>query len=94
MAVNTRCITIQKSISVIFIVVCVVLCISCNTQQTKKNVGANNPDLDILRGSFIFPPDHAKPRTYWWWLFNRVDKEGITRDLEEFKAKGDLAVSI
>jgi len=51
-------------------------------------------DLDSLRNSFISPPDYAKPRVYWWWLFNRVDKEGITRDLKEFKAKGISGVNL
>lgn len=51
-------------------------------------------DLDALQASFISPPDSAKPRVYWWWLFNRVDKEGITRDLEEFRAKGIGGVNL
>jgi len=57
-------------------------------------VSAEGQDLDSLRSSFISPPDYAKPRVYWWWLFNRVDKEGITRDLEEFKAKGISGVNL
>jgi len=51
-------------------------------------------DLNSLQSSFMTPPDSAKPRVYWWWLFNRVDKEGITRDLEEFKAKGLSGVNL
>lgn len=57
-------------------------------------VSSCNTEPDILRKSFITPPDDAKPITYWWWLFNRVDKEGITRDLEEFKAKGIHGVNL
>ncbi|MEI7524046.1 MAG: glycosyl hydrolase [Mariniphaga sp.] len=49
---------------------------------------------DSLIKSFLSPPDTAKPRVYWWWLFNRVDKAGITRDLEEFKAKGIIGVNL
>ena len=60
----------------------------------SDNVSVNGQDLDSLRNSFISPPDYAKPRVYWWWLFNRVDKEGITRDLEEFKAKGISGVNL
>lgn len=59
-----------------------------------NNIPADAQDLDSLRNSFISPPDYAKPRVYWWWLFNRVDKEGITRDLEEFKAKGISGVNM
>ena len=51
-------------------------------------------DPDSLKNSFISPPDSAKPRVYWWWLFNRVDKAGITRDLEEFRAKGISGVNL
>ncbi len=51
-------------------------------------------DLNSLKNSFLSPPDSAKPRVYWWWLFNRVDKAGITRDLEEFKAKGISGVNL
>ena len=50
--------------------------------------------LDPLQRSFVSPPGTAKPRVYWWWLFNRVDKAGITRDLEEFKAKGISGVNL
>jgi len=59
-----------------------------------SNVPVIGQDLDSLKSSFISPPDYAKPRVYWWWLFNRVDKEGITRDLEEFKAKGISGVNL
>ena len=41
-----------------------------------------------LAKEFIAPPDAAKPRVYWWWLNSRVNKEGITRDLEQYRAKG------
>jgi hypothetical protein len=43
---------------------------------------------DDLAQGFATPPDSAKPRVYWWWLNSRVSKEGITRDLEEYRAKG------
>lgn len=59
-----------------------------------NNVPASGLDLDSLRNSFISPPDYAKPRVYWWWLFNRVDKAGITRDFEQFKAKGIIGVNL
>ena len=47
-----------------------------------------------LDQNFVAPPDSAKPRVYWFWLFNRVDKAGITRDLEQFKAKGISGVNL
>ena len=45
-----------------------------------------------LRESFVDPPDWARPSGYWWWLNANVDKEAITRDLEEFREKGMGAV--
>lgn len=51
------------------------------------------PSESLIK-TFISPPDAAKPRVYWWWLFNRVDKAGITRDFEEFKAKGISGVNL
>lgn len=41
-----------------------------------------------LEKLFQSPPDWAKPSGYWWWFNGRIDKAGITRDLEEFRAKG------
>lgn len=49
---------------------------------------------DSLDRNFTNPPRSAQPSVYWWWLFNRVDKEGITRDLEEFRAKGIREVNM
>ncbi len=49
--------------------------------------GVANAQTPLEKG-FAKPPASAKPSVYWWWLFNRVDKAGITRDLEQFKAKG------
>jgi hypothetical protein len=59
-----------------------------------NSASLNSQNLDSLRNAFLSPPDDAKPRVYWWWLFNRVDKAGITRDLEEFKAKGISGVNL
>src|SRR5580698_11299484 len=47
-----------------------------------------------LDRGFTTPPDDAKPRVYWFWIYNRVDKAGITRDLEQFKAKGISGVNL
>jgi len=43
---------------------------------------------------FAAPPDTAKPRVYWFWVYNRIDKAGIKLDLEEFKAKGITGVNL
>ena len=49
---------------------------------------AGDRSLDELRRDFLRPPAAAKPATCWWWFNNHVSKEGITRDLEQFRAKG------
>ena len=41
-----------------------------------------------LEKDFQTPPDSAKPSGWWFWFYNLMDKEGITRDLTEFKDKG------
>ena len=51
--------------------------------------GEPAPSLGEL---FRDPPMEARPSGYWWWLYNNVDKASITRDLEEFRAKGMGAV--
>ncbi|HWB92927.1 MAG TPA: glycosyl hydrolase [Puia sp.] len=47
-----------------------------------------NKVLSDLTGNFISPPASVKSSCYWWWFNGLVDKEGITRDLEEFHSKG------
>lgn len=37
---------------------------------------------------FQQPPSEYGIRCWWWWLNGNIDKETITRDLEEMKAKG------
>jgi hypothetical protein len=63
-------------------------------QQSKDHDKESMGDSDALLSSFVSPPDSVKPRVYWWWLFNRVDKEGITRDLQEFRSKGISGVNL
>ncbi|OAM89784.1 glycosyl hydrolase [Termitidicoccus mucosus] len=50
--------------------------------------GATAQSADALERGFVRPPDAAKPATFWWWFNSNVNKAGITRDLEEFRAKG------
>ena len=63
-------------------------------QQRFSHPDRSNSPIDTLLRSFVAPPDQAKPRVYWWWLFNRVDSAGITRDMEEFRAKGISGVNL
>src|SRR4051812_20454845 len=46
------------------------------------------PDISMLKQKFITPGQDFQPGCYWWWFNGLMDKEGITRDLEEYKAKG------
>ncbi len=50
----------------------------------KNELPENN---DLIKG-FRDPGREAKPRAYWNWLNGDVSKPGLTRDLEEAKAKG------
>jgi hypothetical protein len=44
--------------------------------------------LAEMSGNFAAPPRSVRSSCYWWWFNGLVDKEGITRDLEEYHAKG------
>jgi len=57
-------------------------------QHLPAQQAAAKPVAGDLERNFVTPPDSVKPSCYWHWFNNNVDKEGITRDLEEFKAKG------
>lgn len=48
----------------------------------------------LLESNFFKPPQVNKSACYWWWFNARVDHAGITRDLEEFKAKGISEVAM
>jgi hypothetical protein len=55
------------------------------------NTGAAIPNLDQ---EFVTPPRDSRPYTYWMWLGTTNPPETITRDLEEFRAKGIVGVLI
>jgi len=55
------------------------------TLQAAEPASASGTDLEK---AFVTPPDAVRPSCYWWWFNSLMDKESITRDLEEFKAKG------
>jgi hypothetical protein len=44
--------------------------------------------LADISSTFAAPPRSVRSSCYWWWFNGLVDKAGITRDLEEFHAKG------
>ena len=62
----------------------------------KKSAALLNGDLPELSPAgqadlaknFVTPPDASKSSCYWWWFNGLVDKEGITRDMDEFRSKG------
>jgi hypothetical protein len=45
-------------------------------------------DLGELRKGFINPPRKAGPWVYWFWFDNVVNRQEITRELEELAAAG------
>lgn len=54
----------------------------------REGLHGNSDILLALHRGFINPPDEARSSCYWWWFNGLINKEGITRDLEEFRAKG------
>lgn len=47
-----------------------------------------------LRTLFLDPPKVARPLTLWHWMNGLISKEGITADLESFKAAGLAGVQV
>jgi len=43
---------------------------------------------ELSRDEFRTPPIQARPSCFWSWLNGNVDRQQITRELEEMKAKG------
>jgi len=41
-----------------------------------------------LAEGWCHPPNEARLRAYWWWLNGNVDRDAITRDLEEMAKVG------
>ena len=56
------------------------------TESIEKSIGSKVESS--LEKAFDNPPESARPSGYWWWLNANVDKEAISRDLENFRAKG------
>lgn len=54
----------------------------------NDSLDGNTDILLTLHRGFTTPPDDARSSCYWWWFNGLINKEGITRDLEEFRAKG------
>ncbi len=61
-------------------------CIGCTTQ--KKETSEEIQEIKISESDFLSVPDDNKPWVYYWWLKGNVNKEQITRDLEEMHKKG------
>ena len=70
----------------ILIAYVVVLVIWGCTEPIEKSISSKVESS--LEKAFDNPPESARPSGYWWWLNANVDKEAITRDLENFRAKG------
>ena len=54
----------------------------------RAGYAGESAPVEALRQAFQNPPPAMRPSGYWWWFNDLMDKPAITRDLEEFKAKG------
>src|ERR1035437_8716814 len=62
------------------------------SKSLSGQVGASA--AESLAKGFASPPDSARMWTWWFWLADHVDKQSITADLEELKAKGMGGVTV
>ena len=67
-----------------FLALCFARAVPVRAQQDMRSA-AGSPDL---HGLFTRPPHDAGTWVYWWWLNGYVSKEGILRELDEFRDKG------
>jgi len=77
------------SVKLVFVLFPMLLLTSCSLDVRDS---ASVDSAEALSRNFLSPPDSARPSGYWWWLNANVNKEAITRDMNEFKAKGMGAV--
>src|ERR1700722_7694917 len=52
------------------------------TRQSMSAAAAIDP------GTFLHPPDAAKPWVFWYWMQAAVSKEGIRADLQAMRSAG------
>lgn len=55
--------------------------------EDKSTANHRLPD-GLTKSAFANPPKEARPQVWWWWLQTSTNRQAITRDLEEMKAKG------
>lgn len=53
-----------------------------------EDTKGNRSELNVIEKNFDNPDDSSKPSGFWWWLNSLVDKESITRSLEELSSMG------
>lgn len=68
--------------------------LSASTIDKGIDSGGAKEETPTLDQQFVAPPREARPYTWWMWLGAVNPKESITRDLEEFKAKGLVGATI
>jgi hypothetical protein len=62
-------------------------CVSVLNTRASMSIAAQTCN-SALEAGFRNPGNEARPRAYWNWLNGDVSLPGLTRDLEEAKAKG------
>ena len=67
----------------LFISLLVLLLFSTSCQNTT-----DNDSYDLLKASFINPPDAARPGVYWYFMDGNLSREAMTADLESMKEAG------
>ena len=67
------------------IISALLLATHCGTAAEPGNVPKPG---DALTGKFLNPPEETRPGCYWYWMNNKITKEGLTKDLESMKRVG------
>ncbi len=64
------------------------LALGCKSQNNAEQELSINSSENEWEAHFKNPPHEVRPQAWWWWLQTPTNKEAITLDLEEMKAKG------
>ena len=77
-----------KIIRLFQVLVPIAVMITLSDSCTNGTTGSSAPDHQKLTGSFINPPDTARPGVYWYFMDGNLSREAMTADLESMRETG------
>ncbi|VAX21056.1 Predicted alpha-L-rhamnosidase [hydrothermal vent metagenome] len=79
---------IKKKHYFVFFILISVLVLYIAIPFLNQDTAVSFSNYQYLKKGFVNPPGSARPKVFWWWLNSYINKQGVTRDLEEMKKQG------